>query len=39
METQLLTRINRLVYGGAGTLTKIKHDMRREIDRKAPHSD
>ncbi|KFY82167.1 hypothetical protein V500_10763, partial [Pseudogymnoascus sp. VKM F-4518 (FW-2643)] len=28
-----------LVYGGAGTLTKIKHEMRREIDRNAPRSD
>jgi hypothetical protein len=23
----------RLVYGGAGTITKMKHEMRREIDR------
>ncbi|KFY13789.1 hypothetical protein V491_06273, partial [Pseudogymnoascus sp. VKM F-3775] len=28
-----------LVYSGAGTLTKIKHDMRREIVRNAPRSD
>ncbi|OAF59450.1 Dihydroorotate dehydrogenase (quinone), mitochondrial [Pseudogymnoascus destructans] len=28
-----------LVYGGAGTLTKIKHEMRREIDRNTPRSD
>lgn len=34
-----LTRTNRLVYGGAGTLTKIKHEMRKEIDRNTPHSD
>ncbi|OAF56117.1 Dihydroorotate dehydrogenase (quinone), mitochondrial [Pseudogymnoascus destructans] len=28
-----------LVYGGAGTLTKIKHEMRKEIDRNTPRSD
>lgn len=39
MKTQWLTKLNRLVYGGAGTLTKIKHEMRKEIDRKTPRSD